>query len=42
VVAALHGVDEHADVRAAFRREFCPFDDGSASVRVVDELLARS
>ena len=41
VVEALHAPDRHAEVRAAFRREFCPFDDGLASARVVDDLLAR-
>ena len=41
VAAALSGPDEHADARAAFREEFCPYDDGRASARVVDHLLAR-
>ncbi|MGZ4468105.1 MAG: CDP-glycerol glycerophosphotransferase family protein [Nocardioidaceae bacterium] len=37
---ALRGPDRHAAQRAAFREEFCPFDDGRASARVVDALLA--
>ncbi|MGZ4442867.1 MAG: CDP-glycerol glycerophosphotransferase family protein [Nocardioidaceae bacterium] len=40
VARALRGPDRHAAQRAAFREEFCPFDDGRASARVVDALLA--
>jgi CDP-glycerol glycerophosphotransferase len=41
VVDVLGGADQHAPARAAFREEFCPYDDGLASVRAVDDLLAR-
>jgi CDP-glycerol glycerophosphotransferase len=39
VVEVLRGADAHGAERAAFRREFCPWDDGRASARVVDDLL---
>ena len=42
VAAALLAPDAHAARRAAFRDRFCPFDDGSASRRVVDHLLERA
>ena len=41
VVEAIVAPDAHAGARAAFRGEFCPWDDGQASRRVVDYLLAR-
>jgi CDP-glycerol glycerophosphotransferase (TagB/SpsB family) len=41
VVAALAEDDTFSSRRAAFRRRFCPWDDGSASARVVDNLLDR-
>ena len=41
VVDVLLGPDAHAPARSAFRTEFCPWDDGRASARVVDDLLAR-
>jgi CDP-glycerol glycerophosphotransferase len=39
VVADLAAGDGWAERRAAFRREFAPFDDGGASARVIDALL---
>jgi CDP-glycerol glycerophosphotransferase len=42
VAEALSRDDDHAEVRAVFRRTFCPHDDGAASARVVDWLLSRS
>ena len=41
VVDVLLGPDEHASARSSFRAEFCPWDDGRASARVVDDLLSR-
>ena len=41
VIDVLTAQDEHAAARAAFREEFCPYDDGRASVRAVDDLLSR-
>jgi CDP-glycerol glycerophosphotransferase (TagB/SpsB family) len=41
VVAELLGEDRYAERRAAFRERFDPLDDGHASARVVDEILAR-
>jgi len=41
VVEGLLGPDTHAAERSAFRNRFCPWDDGRASARVVDDLLAR-
>jgi len=41
VAATLRDEDHYAEVRAAFRRDFCPRDDGHASARVVEDLLAR-
>ncbi len=46
VIAALRDldavVDRHADGFAAFRERFCHLEDGHASQRVVDALLARA
>jgi CDP-glycerol glycerophosphotransferase len=41
VADVLAGPDRHADERAAFRRDFCPFEDGRASARVADFVLER-
>ena len=40
VVDVLRGPDAHVAARRAFRDRFCPWDDGRASARVVDHLLA--
>lgn len=42
VVEVLRGEDREAARRAEFRRRFTPLDDGSASDRAVDALLARA
>ena len=41
VIAALGSPDLHAGHRARFRSRFCPYEDGKASARVVDDLLDR-
>jgi CDP-glycerol glycerophosphotransferase (TagB/SpsB family) len=41
VVAELLGEDRYAERRATFRERFDPLDDGHASARVVEEILAR-
>jgi CDP-glycerol glycerophosphotransferase len=41
VIDVLGRQDEHSAARAAFRDAFCPYEDGSASRRVIDDLLAR-
>jgi CDP-glycerol glycerophosphotransferase len=41
VVESIVAPDVHAPARVAFRQEFCPWDDGGASRRVVDYLLGR-
>jgi CDP-glycerol glycerophosphotransferase len=41
VADVLAGADRYADARKAFREGFSPFDDGHASERVADHVLAR-
>jgi CDP-glycerol glycerophosphotransferase len=41
VADVLAGPDRHAAAREAFRRDFCPLEDGRASERVADFVLAR-
>ncbi len=41
VVAALTAPDRHAGQRARFREQFCPYEDGRASARVVEWLLSQ-
>ncbi|RYU14518.1 CDP-glycerol glycerophosphotransferase family protein [Nocardioides iriomotensis] len=41
VAAALAAEDVHGDRRAAFRDQFCPWDDGRAAARTVDWLLSQ-
>ncbi len=41
VAEVLAGPDRHAAERTAFRRDFCPLEDGRASARVADFVLER-